>query len=417
MTPPEIPPEISEVAGVRLATAQSGITYQRRDDLMLMCFDKGAAVAGVFTRSSTAAAPIAWCRQVLNDNARNEKSKIKAILCNAGNANAFTGKEGVEAVKICAKAVAEAAGCAANQVIITSTGVIGERLPHENITPHIAAMVKSAAADSKNWHEASKAIGTTDTFPKAISRTAKIGDSAGTDSTITITGIAKGSGMIAPNMATMLGFIATDANLAPPILQKLLTQLNEVSFNAITVDGDTSTNDTLILAATAAAKHKAITRANDPALADFTTKLLEVMQELAQLIIRDGEGARKLITIHVKGAENDADAKRIGQAIGNSLLVKTAIAGGDANWGRIIMAVGKAGANIIQQKLAITIGDINITQDGARHQDYDEKTLTAYMQGDAISIEIDLNIAQGQATIWTCDLTERYIAINADYRS
>ena len=405
MTPPEIPPEISEVAGVRLATAQSGITYQRRDDLMLMCFDKGAAVAGVFTRSSTAAAPIAWCRQILN-----EKSKIKAILCNAGNANAFTGKEGEEAVKICAKAVAEAIGCAANEVIITSTGVIGERLPHENITPHIAGMVKSAEA--KNWHEASKAIGTTDTFPKAISRTAQIDDS-----TITITGIAKGSGMIAPNMATMLGFIATDANLAPPILQKLLTQLNEVSFNAITVDGDTSTNDTLILAATAEATHKPITRADDPALKDFTKKLLEVMQELAKLIVRDGEGARKLITIHVKGAENDSEAKRIGLAIGNSLLVKTAIAGGDANWGRIIMAVGKSGAKIIPQKLAIAIGDIKITQDGKRHQDYDEKTLTAYMQGDDITIEIDLDIAQGQATIWTCDLTERYIAINADYRS
>ena len=405
MTPPKISPEIRTIAGVRLATAQSGITYQRRDDLMLMYFDKGAAVAGVFTRSSTAAAPIAWCRQILND-----KSKIKAILCNAGNANAFTGKEGEEAVKICAKAVAEAIGCAPNQVIITSTGVIGERLPHENITPHIASMVKSAEA--KNWHEASKAIGTTDTFPKAISRTAQIGDNS-----ITITGIAKGSGMIAPNMATMLGFIATDANLAPPILQKLLTQLNEVSFNAITVDGDTSTNDTLILAATAEAAHKPITRANDPALKDFTKKLLEVMQTLAKLIIRDGEGARKLITIHVKGAENDSAAKRIGLAIGNSPLVKTAIAGGDANWGRIIMAIGKAGANIIPQKLAIAIGGTNITQDGARHADYDEKTLTAYMQGDEISIEIDLNIAQGQATIWTCDLTERYIAINADYRS
>ena len=405
MTPPEIPPEINKIAGVRLATAQSGITYQRRDDLMLMCFDKGAAVAGVFTRSSTAAAPIAWCRQILND-----KSKIKAILCNAGNANAFTGKEGEEAVKICAKAVAEAIGCAPNEVIITSTGVIGERLPHENITPHIADMVKSAEA--KNWHEASVAIGTTDTFPKAISRTAKIG----TD-TVVITGIAKGSGMIAPNMATMLGFIATDANLSPPILQKLLTQLNEVSFNAITVDGDTSTNDTLILAATAAAKHKPITRANDPALKDFTTKLLEVMQELAKLIVRDGEGARKRITIHVKGAENDSEAKRIGLAIGNSPLVKTAIAGGDANWGRIIMAVGKAGAKIIPQKLAITIGGINITQDGARHADYDEDALTAYMQGDDITIEVNLNIAKGQATIWTCDLTERYIAINADYRS
>ena len=402
---PKTPPEIREVAGVRLATAQSGITYQRRDDLMLMCFDKGAAVAGVFTRSSTAAAPIAWCRQILN-----EKSKIKAILCNAGNANAFTGKEGAEAVKICAKAVAEAIGCAANEVIITSTGVIGERLPHENITPHIAAMVKSAEA--KNWHEASVAIGTTDTFPKAISRTAQIGAD-----TIVITGIAKGSGMIAPDMATMLGFIATDAALSPPILQKLLTQLNEVSFNAITVDGDTSTNDTLILAATATAKHKPITRADDPALKDFTKKLLEVMQELAKLIVRDGEGARKRITIHVKGAENDSEAKRIGLAIGNSPLVKTAIAGGDANWGRIIMAVGKSGANIIPQKLAIAIGGTKITQDGARHQDYDEKTLTAYMQGDDITIEVNLNIAKGQATIWTCDLTERYIAINADYRS
>ena len=405
MTPPKISPEIRTIAGVRLATAQSGITYQRRDDLMLMCFDKGAAVAGVFTCSSTAAAPIAWCRQILN-----EKSKIKAILCNAGNANAFTGKEGTEAVKICAKAVAEAIGCAANQVIITSTGVIGERLPHENITPHIASMVKSAEA--KNWHQASVAIGTTDTFPKAISRTAKIGTT-----TITITGIAKGSGMIAPNMATMLGFIATDANLSPPILQKLLTQLNEVSFNAITVDGDTSTNDTLILAATATAKHKPIARANDPALKDFTTKLLEVMQTLAKLIIRDGEGARKLITIHVKGAENDSEAKRIGLAIGNSPLVKTAIAGGDANWGRIIMAVGKSGAKIIPQKLAIAIGDTPITQDGKRHADYDEDALTAYMQGDEITIEVDLNIAKGQATIWTCDLTERYIAINADYRS
>ena len=409
---PKMPPEIRAVAGVRLATAASGITYHARDDLMLMCFDKGAAVAAVLTRSSTAAAPVAWCRHLLNDKVRNAKGNIKAILCNAGNANAFTGKEGDEAVAICAKAVAEAMECNTSAVMLTSTGVIGEKLPHETITPHIAAMVKSAAADSKNWHEASAAIRTTDTFSKAVSRTAKIG----TD-TITITGIAKGSGMIAPNMATMLGFIATDAALAPPILQSLLTQLNEVSFNAISVDGDTSTNDTLILAATAAAKHQPITRADDPALADFITKLLEVMQELAQLIVRDGEGARKFITIHVKGAEDDAAAKRIGFSIGNSPLVKTAIAGGDANWGRIVMAVGKAGAKIIPQQLAIAIGGIPITQDGKRHENYDEDALTAYMQGDEISIEVNLNIAHGQATIWSCDLTDSYIAINADYRS
>ena len=404
---PKTPPEIYAVAGVRLATAQSGITYQGRDDLMLMCFDEGAAVGIVLTRSSTAAAPVAWCRQVLND-----KSKIKAILCNAGNANAFTGKEGDEAVESCAKAVAETVGCAPNQVMLTSTGVIGEILPHQNITPHIAPMQKSASGDAKNWHEASAAICTTDTFAKAASRTAQIGDR-----TTTITGIAKGAGMIAPNMATMLGFIATDANLSAPILQSLLTQINEVSFNAITVDGDTSTNDTLILAATAAAKHPPITAPDDPALADFTAKLKEVMQELAMLIVRDGEGARKLITIHIKGAENDGEAKRIGLAIGNSPLVKTAIAGGDANWGRIVMAVGKSGAAVIPQKLAIAIGDIPVTKDGKRHQDYDEEALTAYMQGDNITIEVNLHIAQGQATIWSCDLTEVYFAINADYRS
>jgi len=404
---PTSPADLLAVPGLRLATGHSGIKYKNRDDLMLMCFDHPVAVGAVMTRSRTASAPVDWCRQVIHQG-----GMATAILCNAGNANAFTGAAGHDAVRRCADAVAGAMGTDPQTIMLASTGVIGEVLPDDKIIPHLAPMVAAANPDVSNWHAAADAIRTTDTFAKAASRKTRIAD---TD--ITITGIAKGSGMIAPDMATMLGFLATDADLPPKVLQDVLVRVNEESFNAITVDGDTSTSDTVILAATGAAEHIAITSADDAHLSDFVHALREVMTELAILIVKDGEGASKLITVQVHGAENDAAARRIAFAIGNSPLVKTAIAGEDANWGRIVMAVGKSGEMVDRDQLDISIGGILITSNGMRRPDYDETEVTAHMKGDQITIQVNINIGSGQATIWTCDLTQQYIIINADYRS
>jgi glutamate N-acetyltransferase/amino-acid N-acetyltransferase len=394
------------VDGVKLNTASTGIKYQNRDDLMLMCFDQPVAVAAVLTRSLTASAPVDWCRDVLS------RGHTQAILCNAGNANAFTGAAGAAATEQCANAVAEAGGYAPEHVMLASTGVIGEVLPDHLITPYVPALMAGTASTESKWLEAADAIRTTDTFAKAVSRQTKIGDTH-----ITITGIAKGSGMIAPDMATMLGFIATDADLPAPVLQDCLSRFTEQSFNAITVDGDTSTSDTVIMVATAKANHLPVQSADDAILADFADALKSLMIELAVMIVRDGEGATKLIQINVSGADHDAAAKRIGLAIGNSPLVKTAIAGEDANWGRIVMAVGKSGEKADRDKLEIAIGGIPITRDGMCRPDYDESMVTEHMKGDDIRIDVHLNIGSGNATIWTCDLTQQYIIINADYRS
>ena len=394
------------IAGVRLAVAHSGIKYKSRPDVMLMAFDSPTQVAGVLTTSRTASAPVQWCRPILT------KGIARAILANAGNANAFTGAAGDEAVAACADAVATSLDCPPDQVLLASTGVIGEVLPHHEITRHIADLTHRLTSSDAAWREAAHAIRTTDTTTKTASRTSHIGDTP-----IHITGIAKGSGMIAPNMATMLGFIASDAALPAEVLRALLPPLTDTSFNAITIDSDTSTSDTVILAATATASHPAITDAHDPALADFTASLGDLMTDLAHQIVRDGEGASKFITISISGGKTDRAAKRIALAIANSPLVKTAIAGGDANWGRIIMAIGKAGEEVARDSIAITIGGVAVTDNGMPHPDYDPATLANHMAGAEIDIAVNLNLGDGAARVWTCDLTHAYITINASYRS
>ena len=410
---PDEMPKLAAVKGVSLATAASGMKYQGRDDVLLMVFDPPAAVAGVMTRSSTAAASVDWCREVL------KQGEARALLVNAGNANAFTGIKGETVALNCASAVASALSCPPQQILLASTGVIGEPMDHSLITSLVPQMVKSAdntGDDNTDWQKAAwraaEAILTTDTFAKAASRTTSIGGVQ-----VRITGIAKGSGMIAPDMATMLGFIVTDAKIDASVLRKLLLEANEHSFNSITVDSDTSTNDTVIVAATGKADNPAPTSADDSLLVDFKVALHALMVELACLIVRDGEGASKFITITINGAESEAAARRVGLAVGNSPLVKTAIAGGDANWGRIVMAVGKSGEKIIRDRLEISIGGVKITENGARHPDYREELVAEHMKGSEISIKIDLNLGDGAAVVWSCDLTKRYIEINADYRS
>ncbi len=402
---PEAQPELPPIAGVKLTGAACGIRYSGRKDLMVMELAEGTSVAGVFTRSSTRAAPVLWCQEHIGSG------NARAIVVNAGNANAFTGAAGMNATKATAEAAASVLGCKAEEVLISSTGVIGELLPHEKITNALPDVFAQCKEDG--WADAADAIRTTDTFAKMATRTVKIGQGE-----ITINGIAKGSGMIAPNMATMLGYIVTDAVIAPDLLQQLLGECNQKSFNAITVDSDTSTNDCVLLAATNA--NTACPELRERHVEEvqlFEQALLEVMIELAQLIVRDGEGASKFITVHVGGAKNHDVAHTIGLAIANSPLVKTAIAGEDPNWGRIVMAVGKSGANIPQEAISIAIGDTFIARDGVVVPGYDETPVAAYMKGQEIDITVEVGKGSGHARIWTCDLTHGYIDINADYRS
>ena len=382
-----------------MAVAQTGMKYQNRDDLLLMCFDEGTSFAGVFTKSATASAPVLASRAVA------DSGSIRAILVNAGNANAFTGAKGVSSVEACVSALSKTLDIPAEMIATASTGVIGEPLNADEITTHFAALAASAPA---SWQEAALAIRTTDTFEKGATASFTINGK-----NCVISGIAKGSGMIAPDMATMLGFIATDAGIASDDLSDILKRVTNDSFNAITVDSDTSTSDSVYLAATG---QSAILATKDE-LAQFEEALRDVMISLATQIVRDGEGASKFITIDVTGAVSEASARRIGLAIGNSPLVKTAIAGEDANWGRIVMAVGKAGEPADRDKLAIAIGGIAITEDGQRKDDYDEAPVAAHMKGDEIRIHVDIGLGDGKARIWTCDLTHGYISINADYRS
>ena len=397
-------PEISPIAGLTLATAASGLKYAGRDDMLVMRVDEGAAIAGVFTRSDTAAAPVIWCRERL----AAAPEGLCAILVNAGNANAFTGSGGTRAVEDSCRGLASRLGCDAGQILMASTGVIGEPLA----VPILEAQFDNLAAGKADWQDAARAIMTTDTFAKGATASAMIDGVA-----VSIAGIAKGSGMVAPDMATMLGFIATDAALPQAVLAALLADATQRSFNAITVDSDTSTNDSVILIATGAAGTPPVAGADDPRLAEFRAALDAVMQDLAKQIVRDGEGASKFITISVAGAPDDRLAHRIAMAIANAPLVKTAIAGEDANWGRIVMAVGKAGANVDQSKIGIAIGGIRIATGGARIEDYDETPIAAHMQGDMIDIEVSVGTGAGTARVWTCDLTHGYISINADYRS
>ena len=394
---------VPRIAGVTLATAASEMKYRGRDDMLLMRLADGATTAGVFTRSDTAAAPVTWCRERLRS-----AGAARAILVNAGNANAFTGAAGMAAVRACCEGIANRLGYQADDILMASTGVIGEPLD----TGVLEARFDDLATGEADWQDAARAIMTTDTFAKGASATTQIGGIP-----VTISGIAKGSGMIAPDMATMLGFIATDAALPADTLAILLRRATATSFNAITVDSDSSTNDSVFLIASGAASHGTVDGADDPALDGFRTALDTVMQDLAQQIVRDGEGATKFVTVTVSGAADNAAAHRIGMAIANSPLVKTAIAGEDANWGRIVMAVGKAGEGIDQTRISVSIGGILIAADGGRVDGYDEAPVAAHMAGDSIAIEVTVGGGAGTSRIWTCDLTHGYISINADYRS
>ena len=400
---PDAFPAMPDIAGVTLSTAASGMKYTGRDDLLLMQLGDSGSIAAVFTKSDTAAAPVAWCRRQLGTG-----GGTRAILVNAGNANAFTGDGGMAAVTACCEGVAAKLGCAPSEVLMASTGVIGEPLDSAVLAAHFDDL----ASGSADWQTAAQAILTTDTFAKGASATTTIGGTR-----VQIAGIAKGSGMIAPNMATMLAFIATDAALPQQVLATLLTDATDRSFNAITVDSDTSTNDSVYLMASGAAGNDAVARTDDPALDDFRGALDQVMQDLARQIVRDGEGAAKFITISVTGAADDAVAHSIGMSIANSPLVKTAIAGEDANWGRIVMAVGKSGAGIDQSKLDIAMGGVLIAAAGSRLDNYDEAPVAAHMKGEEIDIAIKVGDGAGAARVWTCDLTHGYISINADYRS
>ncbi len=401
---PEGFPLLPPIAGVRLGTIAAGVKYKDRPDVTFVTFPEGTVVAGVFTRSLTPGAPILWCRDALMASG----GRSRALVVNAGNSNVFTGDEGYNASAETAKAAARLLGCAAEDVMISSTGVIGVPLPYEKIV----AALPSVALSEDRWEPAARGIMTTDTFPKGASATAVIGGV-----TVTINGIAKGSGMIEPNMATMLAYVATDAAIGRDALDAVLRDVNERSFNAITVDSDTSTSDTLLLFATGGAGNAPVTDADDPALADFRIKLEAVMGDLARQVVRDGEGAQKFITVTVDGAEDDAAAKRVAKMIANSPLVKTAIAGEDANWGRIVMAVGKSYEQVDPRRLKVTFGGQVLTENGRVRPGYDEDELTRHLKGREIDIEVDLAVGRGTATVWTCDLTHGYIAINADYRS
>jgi glutamate N-acetyltransferase / amino-acid N-acetyltransferase len=404
---PKMLPTLPPIEGVRIATAEAGIRYKNRTDVLYMTLAKDTAVAGVFTRSKCPSAPVDWCRNNV------EKGVARALVVNSGNANAFTGKKGLESVKLTADLAAKAARCRASQVFIASTGVIGEPLDASKFARVLEGCEGRAVPHA--WRDAAEAIMTTDTFPKMATRMATLG---GVE--VTINGIAKGAGMIAPDMATMLSFVFTDAPIAAPVLQALLRKGAERSFNCVTVDGDTSTSDTLLLFATGAAASRgapAISLPSDRRLAPFRQALEDLLVDLAQQVARDGEGARKFVTVKVTGATGAASARRIVMAIANSPLVKTAIAGEDANWGRVVMAVGKAGEPAERDKLAIWFGGIRVAHKGARDPAYDEAATSAYMKGDEITIRADLGLGRGEATAWTCDLTKAYVEINGDYRS
>jgi len=398
-------PNLSPIAGVRLATASAGIRYRDRTDVLVALFDPGTAVAGVLTRSKCPSAPVDWCREHL------PRGRARALVVNSGNANAFTGARGRAGTKRVAAAAAKIVGCPASQVFLASTGVIGEPLDPDKIAAVLERTV--AAAQPGEWDAAASAIMTTDTFPKLATATAPLGKAE-----VRINGFAKGAGMIAPDMATMLAFVFTDAPIAAPALRAMLRSEVVDTFNAVTVDGDTSTSDTLLLFATgAAAGAPRIASASDIRLRQFRRALHAVLADLSEQIARDGEGARKLVRITVQGAVSKPSARRIALSIANSPLVKTAIAGEDANWGRVVMAVGKAGEPAQRDKLAIWFGDIRVAVAGERDPAYDESRAAAYMKRDVIDLKVDLRLGRGSDRVLTCDLTKEYVAINGDYRS
>ncbi len=401
-------PVLPAISGFDMATAEAGIRYKGRTDLWVLRGQRGTQIAGVFTKNQAPGAPVDWSRKALVAAAAADAPRL--IVVNSGTANVFAGAKGQQAVIETAQGFAAHFGGAPEAVFLSSTGVIGQPLDAGKVTACIPAMKSAMQADG--WEAAARAIMTTDTYPKGASRTASI---RGTK--VTINGIAKGSGMIAPDMATMLGYIATDAAIDQPVLQSLLTELCESSFNAITVDSDTSTSDTVLLAASGAAGNAMITDIYDPELGPFKAALGDLMQDLAHQIVKDGEGASKFVEIHVSGAASIAAAKTVAMSIANSPLVKTAIAGEDANWGRIVMAVGKAGVPVDRDKLSIWIGPHLLARKGTLAEDYREEHGAAYMKQSELLIRTDLGQGKAHFTAWTCDLTHAYIDINADYRS
>ncbi|HEX3504131.1 MAG TPA: bifunctional glutamate N-acetyltransferase/amino-acid acetyltransferase ArgJ [Xanthobacteraceae bacterium] len=401
---PKTVPDMPEIDGIRLATAAAGIRYKNRTDVLLVVFDEGASVGGVFTRSKCPSAPVEWCQ------AKVKGGLARALVVNSGNANAFTGKSGRDACAFTAKVAAAAVGCKTSEVFLASTGVIGEPLPAQAFDGVMTKLEEEATANG--YMDAAQTIMTTDTFPKIATARARI---AGTE--VTINGFAKGAGMIAPDMATMLSFIFTDAPLAAPVLQTLLREGVADTFNAVTIDGDTSTSDTLLAFATGAASAPRISRASDPRLNAFRKAFNAVLANLSEQVARDGEGARKLLEVIVEGAVSKASARRIAMSIANSPLVKTAIAGEDANWGRVVMAVGKAGEPANRDKLSIWFGGIRVAHKGARDPAYDEAEVSAVMTHPEITLKVALGMGKGRDRVLTCDLTKEYVAINGDYRS
>ena len=398
---------VAPIAGVRFATAEAGIRYKGRTDLMVAVMEPGTVAAGVTTQSKTCSAPVLWCRDSL------KAGRARVLVVNSGNANAFTGKRGREAVEITAKAAAAAAACEPSNVYLASTGVIGEPMDASKFAHLLSGLVTAAKGDA--FEAAARAIMTTDTYPKLAERRVTLGGHE-----VRIAGFCKGAGMIAPDMATMLGFVFTDAAIDQRLLQRLVSALADQTFNSITVDSDTSTSDTVLVFATgkaADAGAPAILDMADANCGAFAAGLRAVMHDLALQVVRDGEGLTKFVTVHVWGAEDDRAAKRIAFSVANSPILKTAIAGCDPNWGRVVMAVGKAGEMADRDKLSIWFGPHLVARDGERAEGYDEKTVAQYMTGAEITLRIDVGVGGGQATVWTCDLTHDYVSINADYRS
>ena len=412
LAPTEVP-EMPVIPGVRLATAAAGIRYKGRTDVLLAVMDEGTTVAGVFTRSKCPSAPVEWCRAKLKSGGSAKGSHARALVVNSGNANAFTGKTGRAATMLTAAIAAKAVGCGANEVYLASTGVIGEPLDATKFDGVLGTLAESVAP--ADWMNAARAIMTTDTFPKVATATVKLGKAK-----VTINGMAKGAGMIAPDMATMLSFVFTDAPLSSSVLQALLKSGVEDTFNALTIDSDTSTSDTLLAFATGAAAANGaprITRASDPRLKAFTKAFRAILADLSEQVARDGEGARKLVEVMIEGATTKVSARRIAMSIANSPLVKTAIAGEDANWGRVVMAVGKAGEPANRDKLSISFNGIRVAKSGARDPSYNEAEVSEAMKSPKIQIKVSLGLGKARDRVLTCDLTKEYVAINGDYRS
>jgi len=401
---PQQVPDMPAIVGVRLATAEAGIRYANRTDVLLALFDIGTTTAGVFTRSKCPSAPVEWCRANL------KSGKARALVVNSGNANAFTGKSGREATRLTAEIAAKAARCKRSEVFLASTGVIGEPLDASKFVPVMEGL--AARAKAGDFVAAAKAIMTTDTFPKVATAMARIGNTI-----VRVNGIAKGAGMIAPDMATMLSFVFTDAAISGQALQSMLKEAVADTFNAVTIDGDTSTSDTLMIFATGKAGNPRIRHAVDAKVKDFRRALHAVLANLSEQVARDGEGARKLVEVVVEGAVSQASARRIAMSIANSPLVKTAIAGEDANWGRVVMAVGKAGEPADRDKLAIWFSGIRVAHKGARDPAYNEAAVSAAMKKPEIRLKVALGLGKGRDRVLTCDLTKEYVAINGDYRS